>query len=420
MLELLVVLIILLMVTAAAIPLIAPALDNRRMREAARLTSTFISGARSRAIQTGREVGVVIERFDGNPYAMSLAYVEVPPPYGGDTLTSRVRVLDGEIIGFVTGDAAWQNLVRYGDRVKLAYKGPRYLLSQYKRSPYSDTSPDPSIGQTVPTPGVGTDHWYLLKLSTTNEPFSDDDVNGLYDAEPYTDTDGNGAWDTNEPFEDTNQNGSHDEEAFTDMNGNGVKDSPGVYVLAAGAPYAMLTDVAFQIFRQPLRSSDTPMQLPEGIVIDLMYSGEGLAGYWGDPLTINLPPSFPPPNWTTNPPVPYDPVITFTPGGSVGHVGTTAMARPTGPIYLLLGRRELVPDVARIKPGNTVPEDKNIFDSDTPEPENLYLRNFWISIGHQTGLVTTAENTTNPGPGVAGFMQSARAIARTAQSLGGK
>ncbi len=170
----------------------------------------------------------------------------------------------------------------------------------------------------------------------------------------------------------------------------------------------------------------------QGLVIDLMNSGEGLSNCWGQASgTIDRPPSFPPApsppgNWNSNPPVPYDPVITFTPGGSVGHVGTTAMMRPTGPIYLLLGHRELVPDVAiKDRPGEVDdkdPEDKNIYDSDLPatEPENLYLRNFWISIGHQTGLVTTAENTTNLGPGVAGFMQSARAIARTAQSVGGK
>ena len=95
LLELLVVILILLMITAAAIPLIAPALDNRRMREASRLASTFISGARSRAIQTGRETGVQLLRFNGNPYATTLAYVEVPPPYGGRHWSVSTCTVDG-------------------------------------------------------------------------------------------------------------------------------------------------------------------------------------------------------------------------------------------------------------------------------------------------------------------------------------
>ena len=89
LIELLIVITILLMVTAAAIPLMIPALQNRRGREAARLVSSFISAARSRAIETGRPVGVMLERYNGLPFAMSLSYVEVPPTYAGDTVNSK-------------------------------------------------------------------------------------------------------------------------------------------------------------------------------------------------------------------------------------------------------------------------------------------------------------------------------------------
>src|SRR5262249_33076497 len=84
LLELLIVLAILLIVTAAAIPLMVPATQNRRMREAARLVSSYFAGARARAIENNRPVGVIMRRFDGNPFSMNLAYVEVPPPYSGD------------------------------------------------------------------------------------------------------------------------------------------------------------------------------------------------------------------------------------------------------------------------------------------------------------------------------------------------
>ncbi len=107
-LELLIVLLILLMVTAAAIPIMAPALENRRMREAARLASSFISGARSKAIQSGREVGVVLQRFEGKPYAMTMSYVEVPPPYGGDTIGAPARV-----------QFSWRHPIRLGQHATI-------------------------------------------------------------------------------------------------------------------------------------------------------------------------------------------------------------------------------------------------------------------------------------------------------------
>ncbi len=84
LLELLVVLLILLMVTAASVPIIAPALRNRQVREASRLLSAYLGAAKARAVQTGRPVGIKIERFNGQPYALTVSQVEVPPPYMGD------------------------------------------------------------------------------------------------------------------------------------------------------------------------------------------------------------------------------------------------------------------------------------------------------------------------------------------------
>ena len=368
MLELLVVLIILLMVTAAAIPIMAPALDNRRMREAARMTSTFINGARSRAIQTGREVGVQLIRFNGQPYAIQMAYVEVPPPYGGDVTGATVTIQEdasptdsvGPPIGtnlvngtylrltFVAGSFNY-NLVRVRDQIQLNYQGPRYTIIGPDAD--SDGVVDSSLGY------IFAALWSTT--TTTTQPWP---------------------W---------------------------------------GA--APIDRIAYQIFRQPTRSSDTPMQLPEGVVIDLMYSGEGTAGYWGGG-TINQPDQ-----WQTNPPVPFDPIITFTPNGAVGHVGTTDLHRPGGIIYLLVGRRELVPDAATVKGSGNPPlnEDKNVFDSDpvNTEPDNAYLRNFWIAIGYQTGQVTTAEMavSVNPAGGnEAACAQAARRFARTGQSVGGQ
>ncbi len=57
--ELLAEIIIMTMLAAAALPVIAPAMQNRQVREGARIVNGFLTGARNRAMQTGRPVGVV-------------------------------------------------------------------------------------------------------------------------------------------------------------------------------------------------------------------------------------------------------------------------------------------------------------------------------------------------------------------------
>jgi prepilin-type N-terminal cleavage/methylation domain-containing protein len=334
LLELLIVMTIMLMITAAAIPVILPATQNRRMREAARLTSSYISGARSRAIESGRPVGVMIERFNGLPYALNLSYCEVPPPYAGDTLSSRITVAAGGITGFVpSSDILWQNVVRVGDLVQLDYKGPLYVIA-----PFSGLTPGATLtSANLPTT---TTPWTLLLPSG---------------ATPLL---------------------------------------PTAYG-AVGVPY--------QIFRQPVRSSAAPMQLPEGVVVDLINSGVTTSGVF--PTTFVAPI-----NWLTTPPVPWNAIITFAPSGRVDFVtlGTAGtLTRPTGPIFLLLGRRDLMADVSQT--GN----DDNLYDS--TNTTNAYLQNFWVTVGYQTGLVTVTENAVNNNA-----VPAARAFAQQSQSLGGR
>ncbi|HEV3339701.1 MAG TPA: prepilin-type N-terminal cleavage/methylation domain-containing protein, partial [Pirellulales bacterium] len=61
LIELLVVIMIMLMISVITIPVVAPALSNRQIRESARMVDVFLNGARNRAAQTGRPVGVVFE-----------------------------------------------------------------------------------------------------------------------------------------------------------------------------------------------------------------------------------------------------------------------------------------------------------------------------------------------------------------------
>src|SRR6476646_3717471 len=63
LIELLVVIVILTTIVAAAIPLISPSNDDRRLREAARGLNTYITGAQTRAIATNRPWGVAFKRL---------------------------------------------------------------------------------------------------------------------------------------------------------------------------------------------------------------------------------------------------------------------------------------------------------------------------------------------------------------------
>ena len=340
LIELLIVMAIMLMVTAAAIPMIVPATRNRQMRESVRLVNSYIAGARARAIETGRPVGVMFERFNGQNFSMNLSYVEVPLPYSGDTVNSRVLVSGGEITSFVSGDALWQNQIRYGDLVKLNYRGESFILTS------TTTPPDTKVGRVVTTAPGGTDRWYL----------------------------------------------------YSTISGGIPSNLPQSYSNSPGTP--------FQIFRQPVRSSAAPLQLPEGIVVDLQLSGIGLgpSGIFGNINTGTTPPTYNPVTW--------NPIVMFSPNGAVSSVHMSqGMLRPNSPIYFLMGRRELMHDVS--KSGY----DENLYDPNTTNPENQYLQNFWISIANTTGTVTTAECAANTGP--ANDPTNARGLARDARISGG-
>ncbi len=90
-------------------------------------------------------------------------------------------------------------------------------------------------------------------------------------------------------------------------------------------PSGYAQGVGFQIFRQPVRSSVPGLQLTGSVVIDLIGFGIGVGGNWGSPLT-------------------FDPFFTYTPSGNLDLVSFSNLkfSHPTGPLYFLIGRRELM------------------------------------------------------------------------------
>src|SRR5215213_10229850 len=97
--ELLVVIVILTTIVGAAIPLMSPSNDDRRLREAARTLNTYITGAQTRAIATKRPYGVAFKRLsqdtkrlEDNGVCLEVFYVEQQAPYAGFDANSRACV----------------------------------------------------------------------------------------------------------------------------------------------------------------------------------------------------------------------------------------------------------------------------------------------------------------------------------------
>jgi type II secretory pathway pseudopilin PulG len=92
LLELMIVILIMISVTATTIPVVAPAMRGRQVREGARMVSTFFNAARNRAIESGRPAGVWLERLPGMREAcVTLHFAEIPPAYAGDFLDSSIE-----------------------------------------------------------------------------------------------------------------------------------------------------------------------------------------------------------------------------------------------------------------------------------------------------------------------------------------
>lgn len=208
--ELLVVVTILLMLAAFAIPTMRGLTEGRKVREGARAIDVYLTQAKIRALELQRPVGVVFQRTNLGTVASPdiqtdtctvLRQVEVPPPYAGDTLDARICLTPDDVndpntvwnVAFTPTEAGdgWDILVKEGDHLQLNFQGPKLEME------FPDvTKPREVTFKQVPT----------LSLSLIGQD-----------------------------------------------------------VLKGGLP--------FQVFRQPQPSSIPPLRLPRDVVIDLFDSG---------------------------------------------------------------------------------------------------------------------------------------------------
>jgi hypothetical protein len=207
--------------------------------------------------------------------------------------------------------------------------------------------------------------------------------------------------------------------------------------------------VRFEIMRRPIKSSDTPLELPRNTAIDLSLSG------YGPPYATpyNLIPAYNP--FVYDPTLyaarfrevlpEYDIVIMFKPEGGVDRVYYVAheldvlsyWELPQGMISLLVARDDQIGRDS-LRNLNIV----NVHDTNVIGPlgeSNLRDQdNIWLSISTITGRIQSSPNgdafvdpmtgaplpqvklPLNPSDDARTFLQNARRFATTGQSLGGQ
>jgi prepilin-type N-terminal cleavage/methylation domain-containing protein len=302
LLELLVVVFIMAILLAVAIPIFKPSQQEESMRESARSVYVALGMARNRAIETGRPYGVRFDPLRGTVDGCAqLSFVSVPPPYAGDYSASRMRItaIDDSLGTSNTGEhrAVWivqagqfvvntnaypDDLafgIRPGDTLKLNFQGHLYRVINIEQS--------------------GT-NWMLTVGCKTVAAWP----RLYFDPDPS----------------------------------DNVKGGP---------------EYNYQFFRQPVETSSAPVSLPQSAVVDIEGSGIGGGLFNGSRLN----------------PV----TVMFSPNGLVDvlyHEAAPQGQKLGDPLHFLIG-----------KPGAYRRD--NLMD----------LKNLWVSINYQTGLITVAPMT---------------------------
>jgi type II secretory pathway pseudopilin PulG len=407
--EMLVVISIMAILAIAAIKALQP-VEDRRVREAAREVNVYISSARNRAVEIGRPCGVIFRRANGTNFPTAstvLDQCEVPPPYAGDETNSVVKVQDWTFRpdGQYYFKTDWfdglkkewivlkiqvklnqfsNNLLRQGDLIQLNGQGPYYTLMY--DNPTTDAAaslrtqpPDPSMNP--PTAPTVVD-FMPVDASGNYDP------NGYYDFYPKK----------NLTYDADNWITSHWLTVVLNSKVTPVQNMPWDKF-----PSNPTKSVPFQILRQPVKSSASPLQLPAGAVVDLDFSGTDYQSFQNPAGSY------------------YDVAVLFSGNGAVeGYYWNNQPYPAPGPIFMLIGSRSRVRDFA----AQPLPAAPNLKDL----PNWADLSSLWVTINYETGLVSTDENCAVNVPGVSWqdvstwwpFVVLSRNYARESQSMGGR
>ncbi len=348
--ELLMVVAIMTILLAVAIPMVRPAFRNRQLREASRQVNVFIAATKAVAVETGRPVGVWIERqwnVDNQVYATRLFTAEVPPSFSGAVMGSRAMVEFPSSVSFTPPipDPNWP------------YEFDASVLGRLQF-----VLPD---GVTADANTVGLLNNMISDLELFSIRF---DFKGRYYACVRSGSD------------------------YLISIPNGVPPGTLMGMVSAepGQPY--------EISRGPTKSIVNPLTLPGDTVLDLSVSGVGL-GQYATALGY------------TSAVAPADPrpvIVLFHPSGQLGQVYVDGTPKtPTGPLYLLIGRRSKLATAAT----PYTEEASNLAD-----PTNI-----WVTVNNRTGAITTDDNSVSSAAMTPiEKITAAREFARAARQKGGR
>lgn len=335
--ELLVVLFLLLILAAVALPTIRNVLLDQKNARAARSIASFIDIARSRAIAEGREVGVYLERLsedlasgvpsnpEGAASSIRLRQMTGVPAYSGES-SDAVAVLkgNGSLIDSASFDPIDNSLLQYSLNVL--------------------TNADPTDDLRAPIrPLVDRLELPGGKIVIINSIEAD------------TQTPGNILI------------------RFDLRNPQQLDSGPAEEFPSGRRRLAVGQRVKYRIHRSAVMSNTSPLPLPRGIAIDLNLSGIGLGGMQFASSVRQFPPAV-----QSVRPI----IINFGPDGRVSRViqADGSYVVPHSQIYLCLG------DLAGIRPDD-------LFAATGRDRSNLTRpKTSWIAVNNQTGRVSIAPN----------------------------
>lgn len=431
--ELLVVVMIMVILLGIALPLMKPALADRKIREASRELNAFIRSAQSRAAAANAPVGVWFARTDNVDPNISyqVYYAETPPPYVGETQSAALTwLVQPDPLGTPPNPGEFMRSLPVGPRpyssevlnvipwandrppawlIRAKLSGALSLMVQHNDSPGNKIEPLIKRGDTIRFNYSGPDY-IIYDIYSNNSPLTKNspgspDPGDLYDGfRPQA-----GEIVFGPPLTDP-----HAASSPPDVSHPIVSTNTGPLFL--GSP--------FQIYRQPRRTTSGSLSLPNTTAVVLSLSGmEGIiqrnssgdvivdrnefqATVAGDTSAV---------------------AIMFRPDGTVDRVyfGNNEGVIPNSPIHLLVGS-SLFDERRDIPSGSPTTADPTALPlawQNLNDPNNV-----WLTIGHRSGAVTTtplqdwnvlysAANANRDT--LVQKTRDARAFARTGQSVGG-
>jgi type II secretory pathway pseudopilin PulG len=421
--EMLVVLGIIALLMAVAIPLIQPAFKDRKLREASRQLNALFASAKARSAEHGRHVAIWFERDPNIPNRCLDVYMaDVPAPYAGDVSGARALVRFNPTLANNLGDLLkWQldfafnatqnaanstlvdtySLIKVGESflIRFENQGAYYACTRIEAGMANNPSDDMFVITIPPEPGPYPPPYpnypamfpYLERFPKGQPPeggwHKTASAGDLEWGQPNVDDDGD------------NVMGNIREAGM----GNG--DTP--------------IGLSYQIYRRPMKSARASLQMPNGTAIDLGFSGIAATGKQFDAYPVLGSASLTP---TTQPVV-----VTVTPTGSVDRVylGTDgSFLSVDGTVHLLVGHNDLTTGVNLPDAGFAIPP-----PALPPLLQSLATTNigdttcYWVSFGNRTGGVATENNAdfNRPIPivNLGDLLANSRQLVRSSQSKGG-